>query len=248
MSEKPPTEPTVPPPPALPRRLRWRRRQARAVLLFERVWPALWPPLGLLGAFLCLALLDLPPLLPPVLHALLLLAVAAGGRRDCCCAACGGCALPGDAEADRRLERASGLRHRPLAVLTDRPALPGAEALWRAHVARAAAQVGRLRVGLPRPGLAARDRRALRGGLAVALVAALVIAGPDAPDRLRRALTPRLRARAGAGGDRVAGLDHAARLRQHGAGVPAPRGRRGLGAGRLAPDGQRLRRAAGGRR
>ena len=42
-------------------------------------------------------------------------------------------------------------------------------------------QVRRLRVGLPRPGLARRDRRALRGGLVVALVAALVIAGADAP-------------------------------------------------------------------
>ncbi len=189
MTEKPPTEPTVTPPPALPRRLLWRRRQARAVLLFERLWPALWPPLGLLGAFLCLALLDLPPLLPPPVHALLLaaFAVAIGATL------LGGLwrlRLPDTAEADRRLERASGLRHRPLAVLADRPALPGAEALWRVHMARAAAQVGRLHVGVPRPGLAARDPQALRGLLAVALVACVVIAGPEASDRLRRALSP----------------------------------------------------------
>ncbi len=184
MSEQPPADTQA----TLPRRLLRRRRQARAVLLFERLWPALWPPLGLLGGFLCVALLDLPPLLPPLLHALLLLALAGaviftllrGLRR---------LRLPDAAEGDRRLERDSGLRHRPLSVLADRPALPGAEALWRVHVARAVAQVGRLRVGLPRPGLAAIDMRALRGGLVVALVACLVIAGPDAPDRLRRALT-----------------------------------------------------------
>lgn len=185
MSEKPPADPT----PALPARLRRRRAQARAVLLFERLWPALWPPLGVLGAFLCLALLDLPPLLPPLLHALLLLLVG-GGIVGLLLRGLRGLHLPDAAAADRRLERASGLHHRPLAVLTDRPAFAGAEALWRAHVARAAAQVGRLRVGLPRPGLAAIDRRALRGGLVVALAASLVIAGDEAPDRLARALSP----------------------------------------------------------
>ena len=40
---------------------------------------------------------------------------------------------------------------------------PARRGCGRAHVARAVAQLGRLRVGLPRPGLAARDRRALRG-------------------------------------------------------------------------------------
>jgi uncharacterized protein (TIGR02302 family) len=185
MSEKPLAGTTL----TLLQRLRWRRTQARAALLFERLWPRLWPPLGLLGAFLCLALLDLPSLLPPLLHTLLL-AVLAVGVAGLLLRGLRGLRVPDMAAADRRLERASGLRHRPLAVLTDRPALAGAEALWRAHVARAIGQIGRLRVGLPRPGLAAIDRRALRGGLIVALVACLVIAGADAPDRIRRSLIP----------------------------------------------------------
>ena len=184
MRETPPADTDT-----LLRRLRWRRIQARAVLAFERLWPALWPPLGLIGAWLCLALLDLPPLLPPLLHLLLLL-TAAGAVAGLLLRGLRRLRLPDAAAADRRLERASGLRHRPLAVLADRPALAGAEALWRAHVARAAAQLGRLRVGLPHPGLAAIDRRALRGGLVVALAASLVIAGPDAPDRVARALMP----------------------------------------------------------
>jgi uncharacterized protein (TIGR02302 family) len=174
---------------ALMQRLGRRRLQARAVLLFELVWPALWPALGVLGAFVCVALLDVPRMLPAVVHVAALAAATAlfgwlllrGLRRV---------RIPDAAEADRRLERASGLRHRPLSVLTDRPALPGADALWSAHFARAAAQVGRLRVGLPRPGLAARDMRALRCGLVVALAACLGIAGAEAPSRLLRGVVP----------------------------------------------------------
>ena len=82
--------------------------------------------------------------------------------------------------------------HRPLTVLTDRPAHRDAIgiALWQAHVARAIRQVRGLRVGLPRPGLARRDRYALRGALVVALVASVVIAGEDAPARLEQAVQP----------------------------------------------------------
>ena len=173
----------------LMQRLRRLRIQARAVLWFELVWPAIWPALGVVGVFICFALLDLPRRIPPLLHALALAAavIAAGwlllrGLR--------GIRVPDNAQADRRLERASGLRHRPLAVLTDRPALPGSDVLWRAHVARAVAQVGRLRTGPPRPGLAARDMRALRGGLIVALAACLGIAGDETSSRLLRGAVP----------------------------------------------------------
>ena len=171
------------------RRLARRRRLARFVLLFERLWPAIWPPLGVAGLFLCLALFDVPRLLPPWPHALLLVGfgVALGWLLIRGLARLH---LPDQPAADRRLERETGLAHRPLAALTDRPAFAGADALWRAHVARAAAQVRRLRIGLPRPGLAAQDRRALRGGLLVALVAGGFVAGSDAPDRLARAFSP----------------------------------------------------------
>ena len=132
------------------RRLAGRRTLARLALLFERVWPALWPPLGVAGVFLCAALLDLPRLLPPMLHLALL---AATGVAIVVLLVRGwkGLAAPDDAAADRRLEVASGLRHRPLSVLTDRPAGhdPAADPLWRAHVERAIRQVRRLRVGLP---------------------------------------------------------------------------------------------------
>ncbi len=172
------------------------RAAARAVLLFERLWPAIWPALGVLGAFAAAALLGLVAMLPPLLHLALLAAVAAlaaallvrGLRRV---------AVPGPAESDRRLERASGLRHRPLAALADRPAGSAPDdPVWREHVARVAGSVGRLRVGWPHPGLAARDRRALRGLLLVALAAGGFVAGIDAPGRLAAALIPTLPAAA----------------------------------------------------
>ena len=63
-------------------------------------------------------------------------------------------------------------------------------ALWQAHVTRAVRQVSRLRIGLPRPGLARRDPRALRAALVLALIAAVTIAGSDAPARLALAVEP----------------------------------------------------------
>lgn len=175
------------------RRLAARRVLARLALLFEQIWPAIWPATGVAGLFLCAALLDLPAALPPwahlaflVLAGVAILALLVRGLRRV--------AIPGDTLADRRLERQSGLTHRPLATLTDRPAATDAvgEALWQAHQTRVARQIGQLRVGVPRPGLARRDRRALRGALVVALVAAAVIAGRDAPTRLWSALVPNL--------------------------------------------------------
>lgn len=173
------------------RRLGRRRRLARLVLFFESAWPAFWPPAGLAGAFLCAALLGLPGLLPPALH-LALLVVWGLAELLLLARAVRAVRLPAAGAADRRLEMASGLAHRPLATLADRPAATDAagEALWQAHLARVRRQIGRLRVGLPHPGLAARDPRALRGALVVALVAALVIAGPDAGSRLAAAFRP----------------------------------------------------------
>ena len=168
-----------------------KRALARLALAWEAVWPAIWPGLGLLGLYLTLALLGLPLLLPgwarlallAGILAAIILALRHGFR---------GFRWPGDAPADRRLERESGLAHRPLAALTDRPATgdPMALAVWQVHRDRALASVTRLRVGLPRPGLAKRDPIALRAALGLSLLAALVIAGPEAPERLRRAVLP----------------------------------------------------------
>ncbi len=168
-----------------------KRAAARLALWFEQLWPAVWPALGILGAYACAALLDIPGALPSwprlaLLAVVLLLAAVALWRGLRWVHA------PTDAEADRRLERASGLRHRPLAALADQPAAASVEAaaLWQVHMARLGAQVRRLRVGQPRPGLAARDGWALRGAVLLGLGASWVMAGPDAGARLVRGFMP----------------------------------------------------------
>lgn len=176
-----------------PRRLTARRALARIVLLFERVWPAIWPALGVLGLFLIAALLDLPARLPAWAHFSLLVATGLGVA-GLLARGLWRIGVPDTAAADRRMEQASGLSHRPLSMLADRPSQsdPVGEALWRAHLARVTAQIDRLKVGAPHPGLPRRDRRALRGALVVGLVAALAIAGRDAPQRLLAATLPKV--------------------------------------------------------
>ncbi|MBV8526672.1 MAG: DUF4175 domain-containing protein [Acetobacteraceae bacterium] len=171
--------------------LKTRRALARLAILFEYIWPALWPPLGVAGLFLCAALLNVPSAFPPQVHLAALLGVS-GLLVGLLYRGLRGLRRPSDTTADRRLEQATGLRHRPLTALADQPAHadPATAAIWKAHLSRVYAELRRLRVGLPRPGLARRDPRALRGGLVVALIAALVIAGPDAPSRLTAALYP----------------------------------------------------------
>ncbi|MEJ1975728.1 MAG: DUF4175 family protein [Acetobacteraceae bacterium] len=180
-------------PEALRRRLARQRSAARRVLWFERVWPAISPALGLIGLWVVLALLDLPALLPPLWHlgALVVLVAAIGGLLW---RGLHGLSAPTAEAVDRRLEQASGLRHRPLVTLDDQPAAqdPASAILWQAHLDRAAAQVSRLRVGWPQPVLARLDQRALRGFLVVAIAAGLVVAGSDAPDRLLRSISPTL--------------------------------------------------------
>ena len=172
-------------------RLSRKRALARAALWWEAVWPALWPMLAVLGCFGIFSLLGLPAMLPGWLHSLILaaflgllaLAVRRGFRN----------LRTPDAEAvDRRLERATGLAHRPLAVLQDRPSTqdPAGLAFWSVHQSRMRRMIARLRVGPPRPGLAARDPRAFRAGLIMALGAMFVIAGADAPALLARGLLP----------------------------------------------------------
>ncbi len=182
-----------PPGPKLPSDLGRKRGLARAILWFEQLWPAVWPALGLVGAFAAAALLDLPAFLPPSLRvalpAVVLLAAAALLWRGL-----GHTVRPSPDSVDRRLERATGLSHRPLAALQDQAATrsPEGERVWALHQQRLRAQIGRLRVGTPRPGLAGRDRIALRMLLGVALVATLVMAGPDWFNRLAAATWPAL--------------------------------------------------------
>ena len=175
---------------------------ARLALFWERLWLLLWPPLGVLGLFAGVALLDLLPLLPGWLHLAVLAAfllallagLARGARRF---------SLPRTAEAQHRLERDSGLDHRPLSSLQDELVSPADDAdardLWRAHRQRLQRQIAGLRVRLPHPGLAAADPLALRAAVFLIVFVGFVVAQGDWRNRLSASLTPQL-------SDRVARL------------------------------------------
>ena len=178
------------------RLLAMRLRLARAALFWERLWPAAWPALCVVGIFAVLALFDLLPLLPGMVHAALLAAFAVaflgalfwGWRRIF-----GPDSLPDRIAARRRIERSSGLPHRPLAALADRPSAPldaDAAALWEAHQQRMAAAARRLRIGWPVASWASRDPWGVRSILAILLLLAIIDAGPDWTDRVPRALSP----------------------------------------------------------
>ncbi len=175
------------------RGLRWWLLAASLVLWTERLGVALWPALTVAALVLGVALIGLPAALPAWLHLGLLAAALAGiavlslrsWRR-----------LPALREeaVERRLERDSGLRHRPFAVLRDRPA-GGSEqerALWQRHVARAQSAIAHLHLHGPDPLLAANDTMALRAAATVLLVAGVVIAGPQAGSRIASLFAPGL--------------------------------------------------------
>ncbi len=171
------------------RRLERQIRLSRLALLWERLWPALRWTMATLGAFAVASLLGLWEAAPLWLHAALLAGFAAA-LAAALWSARGAARPPERAAAVRRLERESGLPHRPLSAQFDSPAgAAGAarDALWRAHRDRAARLLGRLRVGWPRASLAAHDPWALRGLLALAAAVSLAFAGDRAGQRFAAA-------------------------------------------------------------
>ena len=161
-----------------------KQRLAWLALAWERAWPALAPLVGVLGLFFAVALMDVLPAMAGWLHSAVLAAVAWAVRTW---------HRPSELEARRRLEVASALPHRPLAVLDDDLATLGdaqSRALWEVHKRRAAAALAGLRIGWPRPGLPARDPHGLRAVVFLALVVGLMVGVGEIDRRLARALTP----------------------------------------------------------
>ncbi len=160
---------------------------ARLLLAWERAWPALWPASGVLGLYAAAALFGILDPLPGALRSLLLLGVLTAA----------GYALyrgfqswktPSWDEAARRVERDSRLSHRPITEARDRLAAgagdPMAELLWRAHVAQLLRGLGKLRLALPSPGLAAKDPHALRYLVLLLVLGGFLTAGSDWHRRL----------------------------------------------------------------
>lgn len=176
-------------------RSRLRHVCAWLALAWEGLWPALWPACGIVGLFLALSMLGTWAIVPGWLHAGLLAGFVVGAivalRRGV-----RGFALPRHGSVRRRLERASGVAHRPLTALEDAlasdPRDPLTRALWQAHRRRMAEAARALKVGLPSPGLARLDPLAFRFAMALLLVVGIATAGDQAGRRIADGFAPRI--------------------------------------------------------
>jgi uncharacterized protein (TIGR02302 family) len=172
-----------------PHLLRVAIARARQALLWEHVWPLLAAVAVAAGIFLSVSWFGLWISLPPVgrvigvtLFALFALAsfVPAIWIR-----------FPRIGDALGRLDRSSGRAHRPATTIVDTLATsakdPVADALWRAHVTRAAEGARSLRAGWPRPQLAKRDPFAIRSLVLLAVVTTFFMAGGERTHRIAAA-------------------------------------------------------------
>lgn len=164
-------------------------RLARWAIVFERLWVRLWAVLAVGGLFLLTSLAGVWPLLGDWAHGSLLALFAA----LMLAAIVHLCRVPWPSrdEAIRRIERVSGARHRPASSYEDTLTAgvddPTTRAVWRAHRARMAEALKRLRPGGPRPRTDRYDPLAIRALGALALIVGVAFAGDAVSDRLRSA-------------------------------------------------------------
>ncbi|MBR0810230.1 TIGR02302 family protein [Bradyrhizobium diazoefficiens] len=158
--------------------------RATYAIAWERAWPNLARLLTVVGLFLVVSWAGLWLVLPFIARTIGLVVFA-------------GIAIavllpmirfrwPSRDEALARLDRGSGIRHRPATTLTDTLSSqdPVAQALWQAQRERTLASIKRIRAGLPHPRLALHDPWALRALVMVMLVATFFAAGDERAMRL----------------------------------------------------------------
>jgi uncharacterized protein (TIGR02302 family) len=162
-------------------------QRASYAIAWERVWPHLARLLTVVGLFLVVSWAGLWLALP-------FLGRAVGAGLFAIAALVALFPLirfrwPRREEALSRLDRGSGIAHRPATALTDTLATqdPVALALWQAQRERTLASIKRIRAGLPAPRLAIHDPWALRALVIVMMVAAFVAAGDERTLRLTSA-------------------------------------------------------------
>jgi len=160
-------------------------RRARWTILWERLWPPLATLLTAIGLFLALSWLGLWLWLPPLGRAVAVIGFAVAVIAAL--APLGLIRMPAIGESLSRIDRRSGLRHRPATAIADALAVtskdPYSLALWNAHVARVSQAARTLKTGTPSPRVARRDPYALRALVLLACIATFFAAGGE---RLRR--------------------------------------------------------------
>ncbi|MEM1400783.1 MAG: DUF4175 family protein, partial [Pseudomonadota bacterium] len=170
----------------------FKRTLASWVLFYERLGPALWQTVLVVGLFVAVAFFDVLPAMGGWWHlvalAAFLVAVVYFAKKGL-----SRLNMPTVNEARRRLEDDTGLAHRPLTTLLDRPA-SGEDgptgALWRQHIARTLASIKNWRVGPPRVSLSKHDRFALRSCVLLVIGVSVAVGWGDLGNRFQRALSP----------------------------------------------------------
>ncbi len=154
-------------------------QRARLAVAWERGWPHIARILTVAGLFLAASWAGLWITFPltgriiaSVLFVVLAIAALAPAIRF---------RWPTREDALRRLDRGTGIAHRPATALTDTLTSqdPLTQALWQEQRARTLASIKRIRAGLPSPRLALHDPWALRALVVVLMVATYVAAGSD---------------------------------------------------------------------
>ncbi|MCG6207647.1 TIGR02302 family protein [Rhodopseudomonas sp. HC1] len=162
-------------------------RRASFAIAWERSWPLLVRVLSVVGLFLAASWAGLWLMLPFTGRMIGLAVFAVLGL----------IALypvlkfrwPSRDDALARLDRNTGLKHRPATALTDTLAStdPVAQALWRVQRERTLSTLRGIRAGLPTPRLPRHDPWGLRALVAVLLVATFIAAGEERRARVAAA-------------------------------------------------------------
>ncbi|QWG14001.1 TIGR02302 family protein [Bradyrhizobium sediminis] len=154
-------------------------QRAKYAIAWEQTWPHLARLLSLIGLFLVLSWAGLWLALPFLARAIgigLFVLAALGALLPLI-----RFRWPSREAGLSRLDRGTGIRHRPATALTDTLATqdPVALALWQAQRERTLASLKRIRAGLPSPRLAIHDPWALRALVVVMMVATYIAAGDE---------------------------------------------------------------------
>ena len=177
------------PEPQLSRTFARKVRLGTWALFFERLWPRLWLFLGLGAVLAFLSLTGAFLNLSTAAHALVIGLFALAALASLVFAA--RAPWPTREEAIRRIERRSGVAHRPATSYEDTLSAnadnPDTKILWHAHRERLARAIGRLKVGSPSPRADRADPFAMRALAVLLLVPAVGLATGSLYDRLSSA-------------------------------------------------------------
>lgn len=183
--------PSTPDPGSLTRRIDGAVERARLALIWERVWPRLVWPIGIAALFIGLSWLGVWRAVPDLARFGLVAGFAMAFATSF--VSFRGMAWPTRTDAVARVERTSGLMHRPLAAFEDHLASRADEAtsvLWAAHRARVARSIGPLTVGVPHPDVPRKDRFGLRVAVGIVLFIGAFAASGQYTQRIADAFRP----------------------------------------------------------